>query len=63
MCEAVIFMVSKGDEKEVMREVVTLEVDNDRLLLGDILGETVELKGKIKNIDFLKHQVVVEEIK
>jgi predicted RNA-binding protein len=62
MCEAIVFMASKGDEKEVMREVVTLEVDNDRLLLGDILGETVELKGKIKNIDFLKHQVVVEEI-
>jgi predicted RNA-binding protein len=62
MCEAAVFLVAQGTEKEVMKEVVTVEVKDDHLLLDDILGDRTELKGRIKNIDFLKHRVIVQEV-
>ena len=61
MCEAVVFLVTRGAEKEVMKEVSTLEVRDDRLFLSDILGERMELKARIKNVDFLEHKVILEE--
>jgi predicted RNA-binding protein len=62
MCEAAVFLVTQGAEKEVMKEVVTLEVTDDHLFLGDILGDRIELKARIKNIDFLEHKVILEKI-
>ena len=62
MCEAVVFLVTQGAEKEVMKEASTLEVMDDRLLLSDILGERMELKARIKSVDFLEHKVVLEEV-
>ena len=62
MCEAAVFLVTQGAEKEVMKEVLTLEVMDDRLFLSDILGERMELKARIKNVDFLEHKVVLEEV-
>ena len=62
MCEAAVFLVTQGAEKEVMKEVLTLEVMDDRLFLSDILGERMELKARIKNIDFLEHKVILEEV-
>ena len=62
VCEAAVFLVTKGAEKEVMKEVSNLEVMDDRLLLSDILGEQVELKARIKTIDFLEHKIVLEEV-
>ncbi len=62
MCEAAVFLVTQGAEKEVMKEVSTLEVMDDRLFLSDILGERMELKARIKNIDFLEHKVILEAI-
>ena len=62
MCEAAVFLVTQGAEKEVMKEVSTVEVMDDRLFLSDILGERMELKARIKNIDFLEHKVILEEV-
>jgi len=62
MCEAAVFLVTQGAEKEVMKEASTLEVMDDRLVLGDILGERMELKARIKSVNFLEHKVVLEEV-
>ncbi len=62
MCEAAVFLVTQGAEKEVMKEVSTVEVMDDRLFLSDILGGRMELKARIKNIDFLEHKVILEEV-
>ena len=64
MCEATIFLYTKGTEREIMREVLTLEVgEGNRLLLTDLFGERRELEAKVKNIDFLHHKVLLEEVK
>jgi len=63
MCEAIVFLNTQGTEKEIMREVLTLEVgEENRLFLTDLFGDRKELRAKIKNIDFLHHKVLLEEV-
>jgi len=61
MCEAIVYLVSNGEEKEIMRDVLFLQVQGERLLLADLLGNRKELSARIRNIDFDQHKVVVEE--
>jgi predicted RNA-binding protein len=60
MCIATVYVDDAGQPKEVMQDVVSVEFANHDILLTTILGEEKLLKGKIKNIDFLKHSVIVE---
>lgn len=62
MCEADVFLLSQGAEKEVMKEVLGLEVQGDHLLLTNLLGDEKKVRARIKNIDFAEHKVILEEI-
>ena len=62
MCEGTVFLVSGGNEEEVMKDVLFLEARENRFVLIDLLGNRKELQAKIKNIDFMHHKVVLEEI-
>ena len=48
MCEATAYLVSKGTEKEIMRDVALVEVQGKRLLLRDIIGNEKRLQARIK---------------
>ncbi len=61
MCEAIVYLVNNGEEKEIMRNVLFLQVQGERLLLADLLGNRKELSARIRNIDFDQHKVIVEE--
>jgi len=62
MCEAIAYLVSSGKEKEIMRDVVTVEVQGKRLTFRDIMGNEKKLQAKIKKIDLMQHKVTVEEL-
>ncbi len=38
MCEAIVFLVAQGKEKELMRDVLALEAREDHLLLVNVFG-------------------------
>ena len=61
MCIATVYFDTAKQRKEVMRDVVQIEAEDDGFLLISLLGEEKFLQGKIKSIDFLKeHSVVIE---
>ena len=62
MCEAIAYLVSSGKEKEIMRDVVTVEVQGKRLTFRDIIGNEKKLQAKIKRVDLMQHKVTVEEL-
>jgi len=62
MCEATAYIISNGKEKEIMKDVVTVDVQGKRLLFRDILGNQKSLQAKIKNVDLLQHKVSVVEL-
>ena len=62
MCEATAYLLSNGKEKEVMRDVVTVEVHGKHLTFRDILGNEKKLQARIKKIDLIQHKVAVEAL-
>jgi len=62
MCIATVYIDNKGELKEAMRDVVYIEVENNRYHLVSLLGEKQYLDGKLKSIDFWQeHSVVIEQ--
>ena len=60
MCIATVYVDDAGQTEEVMQDVVSVELEDDGMLLTTILGEEKLLEGKIRYIDFLKHSVTIE---
>jgi len=61
MCQARVVMRRQGKEEEIMRDVVALEMEGEEILLKAFFEEPRRVKGRIREIDFLKHTVVLEE--
>lgn len=60
MCEVIAYLVSNSKEKEIMRDVVTVEVQGNHLMFRDIIGNEKRLQAKIKKVDLMHHKVTVE---
>ncbi len=60
MCQARVVVRRGENEEEVMRDVVALTVEPEGLVLRAFFEEPRRIKGRIKEIDFMKHVVVVE---
>ncbi len=60
MCQARVVMIKDGREEELMREVISLEVTEEGLLLKTFFDEPRLIKGRISRIDFLKHVVFID---
>ena len=62
MCEANVFLLANGVEQEVMKEVLTLQMGDGRVVMADLLGNQKELQAKVKTINFINHKVILEEL-
>lgn len=62
MCEATAYLMSNGKEKEIMRDVVMVDVQGKQLMFRDIIGNEKKLQATIKKVDLLHHKVTVEKI-
>jgi predicted RNA-binding protein len=60
MCESSVLIEKKGKKELLMEDVVHVIVDDLNIELRGILGETREIKGKIKEIDLDKHTIILE---
>lgn len=62
MCLSKVY-VAKNDERElVLSEIASLKVEANRLLLTTLLGERKEIQASIKEIDFLTHSIILENL-
>lgn len=59
MCQATVYLVQDGQEKEIMRDVILLEPDEAGLRLQAFFEEPVMVKARVSRIDFLKHTVTL----
>lgn len=60
MCQAKIWVRVGSQEKEVLRDITQLEIQGDELILKTFFEPPKRIKGKIKEIDFLKGKVLIE---
>jgi predicted RNA-binding protein len=59
MCQATVYLIQDGQEKEIMRDLVLLEPEKEGLRLQAFFEEPVVLRAQVSRIDFLKHTVTL----
>jgi len=57
MCEAKVYFGEGGEAKQVMEDVVLVQPEGDAYLVVNLLGEQKLVRGCIKKIDFLHHEL------
>jgi predicted RNA-binding protein len=63
MCLSKAYVVTDGKRELLMEEVASLEIKNGKLLVRTLLGEQKEIKAVVKQIDFLTHTIVLENLR
>ena len=59
MCEAAAYIVKGDTEELVMEEVAHIRPVGDKLELVTIMGETKIVDAKIKEINMLRHKIIL----
>jgi len=62
MCESKVFLATEEGEKLVLEDVTSIRPEGEGYRLVNLFGEEKHVRGRIKDIDLLKHRVVFESI-
>ena len=62
MCESSAFLLGKDNKLEkIMDNVVSVDPDNGKAYLTDLLGEEKIIDGVIKQIRLMDHKIILEQ--
>ena len=61
MCLANIYQSGRAD-KPLIKSVAYLKIDGNRIVTESLTGETEVMQAKIKEIDFMSSDIIVEEV-
>jgi predicted RNA-binding protein len=61
MCQSHAYLLINGREQLVMEDVSLVKPQGDELLLVGMLGETKQLKARIKELQLMEHRILLEE--
>ena len=62
MCLSRAFVNRNGERKLLMEEIVSVKIGNGKLLLKTLFGEQKEIEANIREIDFLTHSILLENL-
>jgi predicted RNA-binding protein len=62
MCEANAYLIKKGEEKLIMESVDIMDSDDEDIWrLVDIFGDQKTVKGRIKALNLVDHEILFED--
>lgn len=61
MCLSNVFLVSDDSEELVCEYASTVDVEGDKILLTDVIGQEITLTGSILSVDLIKNQIRVKK--
>jgi len=56
MCELTVYTIKGADREKVMDGVVRLVPHDDKVLIEGILGDSVEIAGKLAGVDIIAQE-------
>jgi predicted RNA-binding protein len=59
MCESNIYIRDDSGDTLVMEDAVLVENEGGVIKATDILGEVQEFKGRLEEVTFLEHRIVI----
>jgi predicted RNA-binding protein len=60
MCESKVYLATETGEELVLEDVTSIRPEGDGFILVSLFGQQVHVRGRIKEIDLLKHRVILE---
>jgi len=61
MCESNVYLRKDNDEKLIMENVAAISpVGKDTFLLKGLLGENMEVKAMIADINLMSHKIILK---
>ncbi len=60
MCMAKLYETTKGDQP-ILDDIAYIIVEGDRIEVETLFGERRVFQGKLREVDFIKSEVQVEE--
>jgi len=60
MCESRVYLATETGEELVLEDVISIRPEADGFRLVNLFGQQVHVRGRIREIDLLKHRVVLE---
>lgn len=62
MCLSKVYVIKNGKRELVLSEVASLKVAANKLQLTTLLDEQKEIQASIREIDFLTHSIILENL-
>ena len=61
MCESSAYVIRKGVEEKLLEDVTFIKPEKDRVLLRNLFGKEISLRGRIEEIRFMDHKILLAE--
>lgn len=62
MCESTVFIVRDGKKEELMKDVVHIHFEKEKIVCVDILGDKKEvMNAAIKEANLVEHAIILEK--
>jgi predicted RNA-binding protein len=62
MCLSKAYIARNGEKKLLIENVSSVRLEDNRVLLSTLFGEQEKVKADIKEIDFMTHSILLEEV-
>jgi predicted RNA-binding protein len=63
MCLAKAFIGVNNDKELLMEEIASLKAKDGKLLVTTLFGEQKEIEARIREIDFMASNIILEGVK
>jgi len=61
MCESHAYVLREGREEKVLDDVTFLQPENGSVLLRNLFGEEIRIRGAIEKVLFMDHKILIRE--
>jgi len=61
MCLSTAFATVEGQEKKLGEYICNIKVEGDTVILTDIMGTEIKVRGYLKSCDFVKNRIIIGE--
>ena len=61
MCESHAYVIRGDKEEKILDDVTLVQPENGTVLIRNLFGEEVRIKGKIEQVLFTDHKILLKE--
>jgi predicted RNA-binding protein len=62
MCDLKAYVIKEGKEELVLESVNIVRVEKGEVVLKNLFGEEMRLRGEVREVSLVKSRIVVEQI-